>query len=183
MKKTLALALFVCLACISNAKAENTYRPYIGADFSFDKAKTNFIRPDYYGAYFNLGTTYNPYFGTEIFYQQTDSRAKKLVDGTKYKTSFLAYGLDTIATYPVYSKFDVNLSLGVASYLFKERIVGGPHNSDEGIGFRFGGGAVYHITNRLAARFNARYIKFNRISNLDHASEYTVGARYYFMGD
>jgi len=181
MKKIFLPVLLVCLAGATVAKAENVYRPYIGADISFDKAKTSFNRPAYYGGSFNLGTTYNPYFGTEIFYHQTGARTKKLNNTAKYKTSFLAYGLDAIATYPVCSKFDVNLSLGLASYLFKERIVGGSHNSDEGIGFRFGGGAVYHLTNSLAVRLNARYIKFNKISNLDHAAEYTLGARYYFM--
>lgn len=181
MKKIFIPALLICLTGAFAAKAENVYRPYVGIDVSFDKAKTTSVRPGYYGAAVNLGTTYNPYFGTEIFYQQTASRTQTLIAGTKYKTSFLAYGLDTIATYPVYSKFDVNLSLGVASYLFKERIVGGSHNSDEGIGFRFGAGAVYHLTNSLAVRFNARYINFNKISNLDHAAEYTLGARYYFM--
>lgn len=180
MKKTFIPALLICLEGATAAKAENVYRPYIGADVSFDKAETSFVHPAYDGASLNLGTTYNPYFGTEIFYHQTGTRTKKL-NNVKYKTSFLAYGLDAVAAYPVCPKFDVNLSLGLASYLFKERIISQSHNTDEGIGFRFGGGAVYHLTNSLAVRLNARYIKFNKISNLDHAAEYTFGARYYFM--
>ena len=179
MKKIFISVLLVSCIFAYTADAENHYRPYIGADMSFNKAKTRFIRPDYNGAIINLGTTYNPYFGTEIFYHQTTSKAKTF-GNEKYKTSFRAYGLDAIVTLPVYSKLDLNLSIGAGSYVFKEKLTGAHHGSDEGIGYRFGGGAVYHFTNRLAGRFNARYIKFNDISNLKHTAEYTIGARYYF---
>lgn len=179
MKKIFVTALLTSLIFAYTADAENQYRPYIGADVSFNKTKTRFIRPDYYGAAINLGTTYNPYFGTEIFYHQTASKAKTF-GNEKYKTSFRAYGLDAIVTMHVHTKFDLNMSVGIASYVFKEKLTGIHHGSDEGIGYRFGGGAVYHFTNRLAGRFNARYIKFNDISNLKHTAEYTIGARYYF---
>ena len=171
--------LFVCFAQANTAQAHNVYRPYIGADLSFNKAKTNLIRPDYYGATLNLGTTYNTYFGTEIFYQQTASRAKTSAANQKYTTSFRGYGLDGLITLPACSKLDFNFSLGIASYVFKEKLSGMHRSSDEGIGFRFGTGAVYHLTNRMAARASARYIKFNDISNLKHASEYSFGIRYY----
>lgn len=179
MKKIFITMLFVCFAQANTAQAHNVYRPYIGADLSFNKAKTNFVRPDYYGATLNLGTTYNTYFGTEIFYQQTASRAKTSAANQKYTTSFRGYGLDGLITLPAYSKLDFNFSLGIASYVFKEKLSGMHRSSDEGIGFRFGTGAVYHLTNRVAARVSARYIKFNDISNLKHASEYSFGIRYY----
>ena len=179
MKKIFITALLVSFTFAHMVNAENHYRPYIGTDVSFNKAKTRFIRPEYAGAIINLGTTYNTYFGTEIFYHQTTSSTKTYT-GTKYKTSFRAYGLDAVITLPVYSKFDLNLNVGVGSYLFKEKLLGTHHGSDEGIGYRFGGSGVYHFSNRLAGRLCARYIKFNNISNLKHSAEYTVGARYYF---
>ena len=180
MKKVFATLCF-SLMCVCSAKAENVYRPYVGADVLFDKAKTDFIRPNYTGAAFYLGTTYNAYFGTEIFYQQTGTRAKTLGLNTKYKTSFRGYGLDAIINLPVYSKLDVHMSIGAACYVFNEKLSGFHRLSDEGVGYRFGGGAVYHFTNRLASRVQVRYIKFNDISNLRHTTEYVIGARYYFM--
>ena len=180
MKKSfVGTFLFSCL-CVFAANAENAYRPYAGVDFLYNKAKTNLTRSGQYGALLNLGTTYNKYFGTEIFYQQTASKAKTIGTNTKYKTSYRAYGLDMIVTMPVCAKADVNLSLGAATYVLREKLTGKRHGSDEGFGYRFGAGAVYHLTDRLAARFNARYINFDHISNLKHASEYTLGVRYYF---
>ena len=179
MKKIFIATLFICLTHICAANAENTYRPYVGADISFDKAKTSFVKPGYYAAAFNLGTTYNPYFGTEIFYQQTTARTKTGSTGQNYKTSFRGYGLDAVITAPVFSQFDVNFSLGLASYVFSERASGSYRMTDEGIGYRFGIGGTYHLTNRLAARLNARYVKFHDISNLKHAAEYSLGLRYY----
>lgn len=179
MKKIFITMLLASFIHTYTANAANIYRPYIGADLSFNKAKTNLARPDYLGAILNLGTTYNTYFGTEIFYQQTASRAKTSAANQKYTTSFRGYGLDGIITAPASSKFDVNVSFGIATYVFKEKLSGTHRLSDEGIGFRFGAGAVYHFTNRIAARLSARYIKFNDISNLKHASEYLLGIRYY----
>ena len=183
MKRIFIVALSISLMLICSANAENHYIPYVGADFSFNKAKTRFVRPDYYGAAINVGTTYNTYFGTEIFYHQTGSRAKTLDTIAKYKTSFRAYGLDAIMTLPVYKKLDVNLNIGAAYYVFREKSAGTHHVSDEGIGYRVGGGVVYHFTNRFAGRLNAHYIKFNEISNLKHMAEYTIGVRYYFTED
>lgn len=179
MKKIFITTLFICFAHVCTVNAENAYRPYIGADISYNRAKTNFVKPDYYAAMLNLGTTYNTYFGTEIFYQQAAARTETVSTGQKYKTSFRGYGLDAIITAPVFSKFDAHFSLGLASYVFSERFSDSHRMSDEGIGYRFGVGATYHLTNRLATRFNARYIKFNDISNLKHAAEYSLGLRYY----
>jgi opacity protein-like surface antigen len=183
MKKILFSTFLFSFVFIFSVKAENIYRPYIGADFSYNKAKTNFIRPDYEGALLNIGTTYNTYFGTELFYHQVASRAKTLEAEKKYKTSYRAYGLDAILTLPLFSKLDANASIGIASYVFTEKFSNAHHLSDEGIGYRFAIGTVYHLTDALAARLNARYIGFDHISNLKHTSEYTLGLRYYLKED
>ena len=106
MKKIFIATLFICFAHVCTVNAENAYRPYIGADISYNRAKTNFVKPDYYAAMLNLGTTYNTYFGTEIFYQQAAARTETVSTGQKYKTSFRGYGLDAIITAPVFSKSD-----------------------------------------------------------------------------
>ena len=178
--------LAVCCAFLfwgQSVKAENKYVPYIGVDASYSRAKTSHTSPKYGGAYINLGTTYNTYFGTEIFYHQTFSNAKQINANDKYKTSYRAYGLDAIATLHVHSKFDLAASLGLATYVLSEKKTNMTHATDEGIGYRFGVGAVYHLTSRIDIRANARYVKTDHISNLKHLGEYTFGMRYFFGKD
>jgi len=178
--KKISLMVMSFFMVTSVAKAENVYVPYVGADILYNQAKTKFANPKSLGAFVNVGTTYNKYFGTEIFYGQTPNHSTKTKSNDRYKTSYRAYGVDAIVSVPVHEKADLTAGVGLASYVFGEKIKGAQHTSDEGIGYRFSVGAVYRLSEHLAFRANARYVKLNHISNLKRVSEYTVGARYYF---
>lgn len=180
MNKAFFLISLASLMFSGVAGAENKYMPYVGADVSYHEAKTRFSHQHYAGMFVNLGTTYNKYFGTEIFYNQTLKDTKKIGANDKYKTSYRAYGLDAIASMPLCSKFDLTASLGLGSYVFGEKKTGLTHASDEGVGYRFGAGGVYHLTSRVDIRANVRYVKIDHVSNLKHLSEYVLGARYFF---
>ena len=174
------MALLGLLSVVNSAKAENQYTPYIGADAVYNKAKAHSLRPQYYGANLNIGTSYNPYFGTEVFYTQVGKETKKISESEKYKTSYRAYGLDVFAYTPSFLRFKAFATAGAGFYVLKEKTLQNGHTSDEGYGYRFGGGLVYQITSHIALRGVARYVNFDHISNIDHMAEYVVGLRYVF---
>ena len=177
---TTSLGFLFLAPCVH---AANVYVPYIGVDGIYNVAKAKQIKPQYYGAAVNLGTTYNQYFGTEIFYHQTGSKVKKISDDEKFKTSYRAYGLDLIGYLPVATNFKLTANIGVATYVFKEKTTGKKHSDDEGYGYRFGAGFMYDLSKNISLRALARYINFDHISDVDHEAEYVLGLRYYFLKD
>lgn len=178
------LPTFLCLLFLAPCtQAANVYVPYIGVDGIYNIAKAKQVKPQYYGADINLGTTYNQYFGTEIFYAQTGSDAKKISEDEKLKTSYRAYGLDLVGYLPVVSGFKLTATAGVATYVFKEKTTGQKHSDDEGYGYRFGAGFMYDLNKNISLRALARYINFDHISDVDHTAEYVLGLRYYFLKD
>ncbi|HCU58745.1 MAG TPA: hypothetical protein DIC64_02055 [Alphaproteobacteria bacterium] len=180
MNKYFLAALLSVSVLSFQANAENIYTPYIGIDGIYNKAKANHFRPQYYGANINLGTTYNKYFGTEIFYTQVGSETKKVNSVQKYKTSYRAYGIDLIATAPLFQNFGLTAGAGIATYILSEKRPIASHSSDEGFGYRFSAGFVYDLNQNVALRGRAGYINFDHISNADHMAEYVFGIRYKF---
>ncbi len=180
MNKYFLIALLGLLFVSHSASAENEYTPYVGLDAVYNKAKAYSLRPQYYGASFNIGTSYNAYFGTEVFYTQVGRESKKINESEKYKTSYRAYGLDVFVYTPAFLNFKAFATTGAGFYVLKEKTLSAGHTSDEGYGYRFGGGLVSQMTPHIALRGVARYINFDHISNIDHTAEYTVGLRYVF---
>jgi opacity protein-like surface antigen len=119
------------------------------------------------------------YLGLEGFYQQSGQRKRSTSDGS-YKTEFLAYGLDLYGYEPILCG-NVNLlgSLGLANYRvrFKYPDISGQHQNR--IGYRFGIGAQYNLTENWAVRVMGRYnyLGMDRLNNL---KEVTAGLRYTF---
>lgn len=184
MKKILLSALFISTAAAAAANAAETsaYIPYIGVDYSYIDAKANAVKPHYNSMGFNIGTKYNDYFGTEVFYQQTSSDSKKIKADEKLKTSYRAYGLD-IATYlPLgcYHQFDLLATAGIGEYVFKKKLTGGKHHNDSGWGYRIGAGAMYNIDENISLRILARYVGIDKVSDFKHLAEYSAGIRYNF---
>ena len=125
--------------------------------------------------YTNTMLEYNKYFGTELFYQNTN-KWHKIINGTKVKTDFDAYGLDAYGYLPlgcdqVIAPF---ATVGIANYNF------GGDNDDNGLGYRLGGGIQYHITNNIALRAMGRYVWTDKLEGLDHMSEFSIGLKYLF---
>ena len=78
MKNTVAalMAAVSLTAFASQAQAEQVYNPYIGINYNYSDANAKGLRPYYNSGSVNLGTSYNRYFGTELFYQFSDQYGK-----------------------------------------------------------------------------------------------------------
>ena len=177
MKKNIALLAAVSVIALSYDANALDFRPYVGAQYNITDVNNKGLNTnmDMHSYSLFVGTEYNKYFGTEVFYQDTNTW-HKIVYGQKIKTDFEAYGLDTYAYLPlgcdqVIAPF---ATLGIANYDF------GKDNSDNGLGYRLGGGIQYHITNNIAIRALGRYVWADKLEGIDHLSEFSVGVKYVF---
>ena len=183
MKKFITAALVSGALFASSAQAaqDGEYLPYVGMDYTYSDANAKFERPHYNSGSVNVGTMYNRFFGTELFYQLSDSH--KIRHGLdKAKTSFQAYGLDIYGYLPFgcYGTFTLLGGLGVGEYTFRKDFSFAKKQRDHGIGWRASFGAMYNIYEQWGLRFLARYVNFNQIEDLDHMMEYSAGIRYTF---
>ena len=169
------------LAFSANANASD-FKPYVGLDYNYTDADADHQSPKY--ASVNVGTEYNKYFGTEVFYQYSDDD-KKHVNGIENQTSFQAYGLDLMGYLPLGCDqvFSLVGTMGIGEYTFDKNYSGfyAPKDQrDHGIGYRFGGGLQYKIDDKFSVRGLVRYVNLNDIDNFDDMWEYTAGIRYSF---
>ena len=51
---------------------------------------------------------------------------------------------------------------------------------DQGYGYRAGAGIFYSLSKNVALRGVARYVKLDKIKDIDHMMEYSAGLRYTF---
>ena len=173
------------LALSANANAaEYDFKPYVGLDYNYTYADAEEHTPKYNSLSVNLGTEYNQYFGTELFYQYSDE-AKTHDYIFESKTSFQAYGLDLMGYLPLGCDQEYSLigTIGIGEYKFDEEvkeIIGSRDYDDHGIGYRFGGGLQYKIDDKFSVRGLARYVNMNGIDGLDDMWEYSAGIRYNF---
>ncbi len=181
-KQNFLIPIAAMLIALPAQAAELKYVPYLGLDYHYIDASAKSLSPNYHAAGINLGTKYNDYFGTELFFSQTASDAKKTSTG-KYKTSYRAYGLDIAAYLPLgcYRTFDLIATAGLGEYVFKEKSNGGKHHDNSAWGYRFGAGFAYNLTQNFSLRALARYVNLDASSKFDHLNEYTIGFRYHFL--
>ena len=183
MNKIIA-ALLVATSALTftqNASAESSFRPYVGVDYNYN----NNEHFNYNSGTINVGTQYNDYFGTEVFYQQSDDDVKHLYGSPEQTTtSFDAYGFDLMGYLPMGCEQEYALvgSLGIGEYTFDKSYnwSGYDNTNDHGVGYRLGLGGLYNIDENIALKAMARYVKFNQIENFDEMMEYTAGIRYNF---
>lgn len=194
MKKSLLLAGVACVLIASNASAAwSDYvtgwgdlardgKVYVGADYAFDhfdfKGNADEAKKSYNSGIFNVGARLK-YVGAEIFGQWTGKRTKDLPDD-KIKSKVNAYGLDLYGYQPLgcEGKFDLLATLGVADYYYKLESNTGS-DSNNRIGWRVGGGAMYNMTDHISARVVGRYAYIGA-KDLNHTAEVTAGLRYSF---
>lgn len=187
MKKTLLLAGVACVLISTNASAGwrdmmQSPKLYVGADYAFDrydfKGSADEAKKSYDSGMFNIGTRMDR-VGAEIFGQWSGKRTKDLATG-KLKTKVNAYGLDLYGYQPLgcEGKFDLLATLGVADYYYKVSS-DTDSNSNNRIGWRVGGGAMYNMTDHISARVVGRYAYIGA-KDLNHAAEVTAGLRYSF---
>lgn len=191
-------SLFASLLTLHSANAETfDYLPYAGIDYSYNILSASGLDLHYNVAGINIGTKYNDYFGTELFYQQSDNYHKETNFGAisnKFKTSYRAYGLDLNAYLPLgcFQTFELFATAGIGEYVFREKFKSTVHVDgitrsygtsyhESAIGYRWGGGLIYNLSDNFSLRASVRYINLDRISDYDHMMEYSLGLRYYFL--
>lgn len=157
-----------------------------------------------------LGAKINRYFGVEAFYQisdKKDSTTKK--NGTLpisipveyndiYKGSmkYRAFGIDLQGYLPITQEIELLASLGMAKYYFDvtgsfqrsfpyEGFGGSSLNEiwkedGDSLGIRLGIGVQYNVTDNIALRAMARYIKMNDDDYVKNLTELSLGLRYMF---
>ena len=183
MKNLYAFITFAAALAPAALKAETpAYVPYTGVDYAYVSAKAHELKPHYNALQLNIGTKYNSYFGTELFYQQSGSDSKKIADG-KFKSSYRAYGLDATAYLPLgcYQTTELFATAGIGEYVFRQKLTPLKHKNNSAIGYRIGGGIMYNVTENISFRLGARYVGLDRINTFDRLTEYFAGLRYYFL--
>jgi len=175
--------LFAC-ACGVSTQAyalENEYRPYVGADYVYSALQTKGTDSYLNSGSLVIGSEYNKFFSTEVFYQKSLTKAAETAAG-KMKSALRGYGLDAYAYLPLGCKGRVApyAAAGIGKYALKKKIAGIKHNDKDGTGYRFGAGINYRVYGNVSLKFGYRYINFDRLSTVDHANEINVGVRYAF---
>ena len=179
MKNILPVSIGTLALCFAHAASARDYVPYIGADYQYVTAHASEgLRPRYQVFDLNVGTKYNSYFGTEVFYAQSASEHKKIEDD-KLKT-YRAYGLDLATYLPCTTHANLFLTGGVGEYVFKYHFAGQKNLKDTGIGYRMGGGLMLNLNEDFSLRLLARYVALDKVSDINHLTEYGIGLRYHF---
>ncbi len=178
LKKLGLLALFGTLFC-TNANALE-FRPYVGLQYNYSEIDAEDVTPDMNSYSVILGTEYNRYFGTEIFYQNSD-KSNDYYKGEKVKTDFAAYGLDAYGYLPLGCDrvFSLLATAGIANYDF-DITTPEEKGDDNGLGYRLGAGIQYSLTNNISFRAIGRYIWLDKVDGADNAQEYSLGVKYTF---
>ena len=174
MKRTIG-ALMIAASAIAFSASANAYefKPYVGLDYTY----SDFIGLNTNAATVNVGTSYNKYFGTELFYQFSES--DKIEDT---EVSLRAYGLDLYGYLPLgcEQKFALLGTAGISNIDLKIKEPGEKRYTENGLGYRLGAGAQYTIDENLSVRALARYTFTDKVNSVDHIMEYTAGVRYSF---
>lgn len=157
------------------------YTPYAGIDYTYNYSTAQGFKPYYNALGLHIGSDYGRYFGTELFFNQSTGR-KKRIENESVKTSYRAYGLDLMAYLPIgcYKRFSLLGTTGVGEYIYKITVTPSKHHNEHGFGYRFGGGFKYALNKNWGFRAIARYVNFDKIDFYKHAMEYSVGIEYHF---
>lgn len=179
---TAVSALGLCRA--AGAEENYSYTPYAGLDYVYSNANAAGMHPNYNSGAVNFGTKYNRYFGTELFYQYSDSATKNNANHDRLKTSFQAGGLDLYGYLPLgcTQRFNLLATAGAGMYRFRKSYASpalkGGH--DSGYGYRLGAGMMYDLDNNWSVRAVARHVNLDGVEDFDHMMEYAAGIRYTF---
>ncbi len=137
----------------------------------------------YHTAFVSAGIRPTDRFGAELFYQHAKNETTQI--GTlKTKTGFQAVGIDALGFYPLTQKTELMGALGVGYYQFEADLSGAANLSadEDNLGWRFGVGADYRLTDKWSCRGMLRYVKLNTSSNdaVDDITEMSIGVYYHF---
>lgn len=178
MKNTIALmAAASAFAFAANASAME-FTPYVAADYTYTDAQN---LAEVHGGKVSVGTDYNKYFGTEVFYQRTGSD-RVHTGGETYEYSLQSYGLDVNGYLPLGcdQTFALVGTAGIANIDVKHKEPGDSRKTENGVGYRLGAGFEYDLTSNVAVRAMYRYTFTDKLAGLDHMNEYSLGVKYSF---
>lgn len=179
MKKiTFFLTSTLSAGIIFSAKADTyNYRPYIGIDYIYNQSTTKGASPHFSAGGVHIGSTYSPYFATELFYNISGYDKHRQI-----KSSYQSYGLDLLAMLPLgcEKRFSLLATTGVGEYIIRQKPAFQKHQTEHGWGYRFGGGMQYAWSSAWQTRLLTRYVNFDRLSGYDHAVEYNLSLEYHF---
>ena len=180
MNKNIALLAAVSVFTLTANANALEFRPYVGVQYNYTEVDAEKITPDMNSYSVVVGTEYNRYFSTEIFYQNSD-KSNDYLNGEKVKSDFEAYGLDAYAYLPLGCDrvWSVFATAGIANYDSDTSSVKGK-DEDNGLGYRLGAGIQYSITNDINVRAIARQIWTDKLENVDDMKEFSLGVKYAF---
>ena len=180
MNKNIALLTAVSVLALTTTANALEFKPYVGVQYNYTEVDAEVVKPDMNSYSIVLGTEYNKYFSTEVFYQNSD-KSNDVISGTKFKSDFAAYGLDAYASLPLGCDrvWSVFATAGIANYDVDVSYTGNK-NSDNGLGYRLGAGIQYSVTNNVAIRALARHIWADKLENIDDMKEFSLGLKYTF---
>ena len=192
MNKNIALLAAVSAIALASSANALEFRPYVGAQYNLTSGNTVPALPvnissnvDMHTYSVFAGADYNRFFGTEVFYQNSNKWHKVFYAGqnepVKVKSDFAAYGLDMYGYLPLGCDrvFSLLGTAGIANYDYTTKAEG-IKSEDNGLGYRLGAGMQYNLTNHLALRGIVRYIWADKLDNMDHLMEYSLGVKYNF---
>ena len=180
MNKNIALSAAVSFLVLSANTNALEFRPYVGAQYNYTEVDADFVKADMNSYSVVIGTEYNRFFGTELFYQNSD-KSNDIIEGEKLKSDFEAYGLDAYAYLPLGCDrvWSVFATTGIANYDI-DYAMSGEKEKDNGLGYRLGAGVQYSVTNNIAIRALARKVWADKLDEVDDMKEFSLGLKYVF---
>jgi opacity protein-like surface antigen len=178
---TLLTIISVCTISTPAAAIENNYKPYLGINYAHDIINVERFHSHNNSGSVTLGSVYNKYFDTEIFYQYSYKQKHSIATEAK-SANFYGYGLDILACLPLgqSEKFSLVATGGIGYYTIKTSFHHAKATRDNGWGYRFGGGISYSFDESLSIRLLSRHIEIDKVKGYDHSLEHSVGMRYVF---
>lgn len=172
------------------AQPVNTLRPYLGVDagttdIGYSGSEEKYFLKDramFVGGVAGLRIGRN--WGVEVFYQTSNTAKKTADDEWRTEGDYTAYGVDALGFLPLNDQLELVAAAGVGKYEFdvKLKYSDGIHEfsgSDDNVGYRFGAGAQYNLTNHWALRGMVRYVVLDS-EYIDDMLEFSLGMRYTF---
>ena len=172
------------------AQPVNTLRPYLGVDagttdIGYSGSQEKYLLKDramFVGGAAGLRIGRN--WGVEVFYQTSNTAKKTADDEWRTEGDYTAYGVDALGFLPLNDQLELVAAAGVGKYEFdvKLKYSDGIHEfsgSDDNVGYRFGAGAQYNITDHWALRSMVRYVVLDS-EYIDDMLEFSLGMRYTF---
>ena len=180
--KKLLLASTIALCAVS-AHA-NDIKPVLGLDYVYSdiglKNGWEYVAEDKYSS-FNLSAGFKAgkYVGMEAFFQHSNKRDGVDTIYGPLQTSFYALGADTIGYLPIQEKLNLLGSIGFGYYDVTAELAD-IEDSENGLGVRLGAGVQYDLTDNVALRSMARYVKPVGFDTMDDIMEVSAGIRFSF---